>query len=103
MKKKIKFKRIERSSSIDQIVRDDRVEIIGITSTNQNEKGLIIYDDGSPSHVKMIAVRFSINNIKLQAYFPTPFGVKASERFEIYTSGSIDYVKYDKILKNIGI
>ena len=98
------IKELREKSKLVDICQGDVVNILGISSLEQNEMGRVIIADKPTSIgdcLRLVAVRISLNEIELRAYFTTPYGIKQRLKVEKYKEDSQKYIILNRQLQEV--
>lgn len=91
----------ETGALLEDIKKDDIVQIIGILNNNQKDRGIVIdIEQEFGSEVIHILSRESPDKVKIDSYFINGEGIKSFQRHEFYDESSPMYSHYNLLLKN---
>jgi len=102
---RLTVKEIRRESKgLEDISDGDIVSIIGIVNKQQNDRGRVIYADGTGTEGKFILV--AVRNVQdrlrisVESYFDI-CGIMKKTSVEY--SGCVEFERYDKLLSEVGL
>ena len=93
--------RVGKGSKLDNLGSGNVVELDGITSASQRERGVVLFSDQQAGLI-LVAIR-SGQVIQQRSYFTTSYGVRQGTNIADFNAGSSQYDRLNKMLAEGGL